>query len=104
MTSGGNFKNPAFNKGRKKYDPLSKYSSNSPKSSQLTPEQLSQALGDYLHTKKKKLPIYIAGKKKKIRKHRGINQNTGRLKKGYKYSGKLKSGLSRIVQVKKKKN
>ena len=38
----------------------------------------------------------------KIRKHSGINQKTGKLKKGYKYSGKkLKSGLSQIVKVKK---
>ena len=37
---------------------------------------------------------------KKIRKHKGINQSTGRLKKGYKYSGrKLKSGLSQIIKV-----
>ncbi len=41
------------------------------------------------------------GGKKKIRRHSGINQQTGRLKRGYKYSGKLKSGLSRIVKVKK---
>ena len=42
-------------------------------------------------------------KKNKIRKHRGINQQTGRLKKGFKYSGKkLKSGLSQILQVKNK--
>jgi len=35
----------------------------------------------------------------KIRKHSGINQSTGRLKKGYKYSGKkLKSGLAQIVR------
>lgn len=40
-------------------------------------------------------------KKKKIRQHKGINQQTGRLKKGYKYSGKrLKSGLPQIVKVK----
>lgn len=37
---------------------------------------------------------------KKIRKHKGINQKTGRLNKGYKYSGKkLKNGLSQIVKV-----
>lgn len=41
----------------------------------------------------------------KIRKHSGINQLTGRLKKGYRYSGeKLKSGLPRIVKSKIKKN
>jgi len=34
-----------------------------------------------------------------VRKHCGINQQTGRLKKGYKYSGKkLKSGLPQIVK------
>lgn len=38
-------------------------------------------------------------KSKKIRKHSGINQSTGRLKKGYKYSGKkLKSGLPQIIK------
>ena len=37
-----------------------------------------------------------------IRKHSGINQKTGKLKKGYKYSGKkLKSGLSQIIKIKK---
>ncbi len=41
-------------------------------------------------------------KRKNIRRHSGINQKTGRLKKGYKYSGKLKSGLSKIVKVKRK--
>jgi hypothetical protein len=39
---------------------------------------------------------------KKIRKHKGINQKTGNLNEGYKYSGKiLKSGLKQIVKVKK---
>lgn len=38
---------------------------------------------------------------KKIRKHNGINQQTGRLKKGYRYSGKkLKSGLPQIIKKK----
>ena len=38
-----------------------------------------------------------------IRKHKGINQQTGKLKPGYKYSGKkLKSGLPQIVKVQKK--
>ena len=37
---------------------------------------------------------------KKIRKHLGINQQTGKLKKGYKYSGKkLKSGLPQIIKL-----
>lgn len=36
-----------------------------------------------------------------IRKHRGINQKTGRLKKGFYYSGKkTKSGLKEIKPVK----
>jgi len=36
-----------------------------------------------------------------MRKHKGINQKTGKLKKGYKYSGKkLKSGLPQIVRSK----
>lgn len=39
-----------------------------------------------------------------IRKHKGINQKTGKLKKGYRYSGKkFKNGLSEIVKVKKNK-
>lgn len=46
----------------------------------------------------------IGGKKRKIRKHKGINQQTGRLKKGYKYTGKrLKSGLSEIKKLKKRR-
>ena len=49
---------------------------------------------------------FIGGKKskkiRKIRKHQGINQQTGRLKKGFRYSGKtLKSGLKQIVKQKK---
>ena len=41
-------------------------------------------------------------KKGGIRKHSGINQQTGRLKKGYKYSGKkLKSGLPKIIKINK---
>ena len=36
------------------------------------------------------------------RKHQGINKKTGRLNKGYKYSGKkLKSGLPEIIKIKK---
>lgn len=38
-----------------------------------------------------------------IRKHIGINQQTGKLKKGFKYKGRLKSGLSKIIKVKSKK-
>ena len=49
---------------------------------------------------------YIGGKK--IRRHRGIHQTggkVGKLKKGYKYSGKkLKNGLPQIVKAKSKKN
>ena len=38
--------------------------------------------------------------KKNIRKHYGVNQQTGRLKKGYKYSGKkLKNGLLQIMKT-----
>ncbi len=37
------------------------------------------------------------------RKHQGINQNTGKLKKGYRYTGKkLKNGLSQIIKAIKK--
>jgi len=46
-------------------------------------------------------------KSKKTRKHRGIIQtggNTGRLRKGYKYSGKrLKNGMPEILKIKSKK-
>lgn len=56
-----------------------------------------QVMGGRRRTKKKT-------KSKKIRKHSGVNQQTGRLKKGYKYSGKkLKSGLPQIVKISKKK-
>ena len=45
---------------------------------------------------------------KKVRKHKGIIQTggkSGKLKKGYRYSGKkLKSGLPQIVKAKSKKN
>ena len=45
-----------------------------------------------------------AKKKKTIRKHKGVNQQTGRLNKGYKYSGKtLKSGVKQIVKVQTRK-
>jgi hypothetical protein len=47
----------------------------------------------------------VDGGSKKVRKHRGIIQsgiNKGKLKKGYRYSGKkLKSGLPQIVSAKK---
>ena len=52
---------------------------------------------------------HVGGKKtKKVREHKGIIQiggNAGRLRKGYKYTGKrLKSGLSQIVRVNTNKN
>jgi len=51
---------------------------------------------------KKILNYKIGGKNKKnkkIRKHKGINQHTGNLNKGYKYSKKVsKSGLKQIVK------
>lgn len=64
---------------------------------ELLPEgyvELSNSIGG--KRKKKKVK-----KVKKVRKHQGINQLTGKLNKGYKYSGKLKSGLSKIVKVRK---
>ena len=37
-----------------------------------------------------------------VRKHQGINQKTGKLKRGYKYTGKkLKSGLPQIAKIQK---
>ena len=51
--------------------------------------------------KKKKSKRKINKSGKKIRKHSGINKTTGKLKKGYKYSGKrLKSGLREIIKRK----
>lgn len=51
---------------------------------------------------KKIFGFKIGGKNKRnknIRKHKGINQNTGNLNKGYKYSKKiLKNGLKQIVK------
>lgn len=39
-----------------------------------------------------------------MRQHQGINKNTGRLKKGYKYTGStLKSGIKEIKKTKEKK-
>ena len=55
--------------------------------------------------RKKKLPRSVGSKK--VRKHKGIVQtggNKGKLKKGYKYTGKrLKNGLAEIKKVKVKK-
>jgi len=51
--------------------------------------------------KKRKSAKRSVGRSSARRKHKGINQQTGRLKKGYKYSGKkLKSGLSQIIKIK----
>ena len=56
----------------------------------------NKSLSGYQHIHKKS-----GGKGKKIRKHQGIDNITGRLNKGYKYSGKrLKSGLSEIIKTK----
>ena len=56
---------------------------------------------------KKYFKLKKVKKVKKVRKHQGIIQtggNTGRLRKGYRYSGKkLKSGLPQIIKIKKKK-
>jgi hypothetical protein len=53
----------------------------------------------------KKLPRNVGGDKKIVRKHRGIIQtggNKGKLRKGYKYTGKrLKNGSAEIKKVKK---
>ena len=68
----------------------------------ITPEE-QKNLGKQLGGKKRK----TGGKRKtkKVRKHRGIVQtggNKGKLRKGYRYSGKkLKSGLPQIIKVKK---
>lgn len=54
--------------------------------------------------KNKKQKLKGGKKKKQIRKHKGVNQSNGRLKKGYKYSGKKsKSGLPQIIKIKKHK-
>lgn len=64
-------------------------------------------LMNFLHIPEKEilndlLKLYQSGgkSKTKIRKHKGINQITGKLNKGYKYSGKkLKNGLGEIVKI-----
>jgi F0F1-type ATP synthase membrane subunit c/vacuolar-type H+-ATPase subunit K len=52
-------------------------------------------------------PVQGGGGNKKIRKHKGIQQtggSAGKLKKGYKYSGKrLKNGKAEIIKIKKSK-
>ena len=64
------------------------------------PDDHAQEIAGFLGGKKTK-------KTKKVRKHKGIVQsggNTGRLRKGYRYSGKkLKSGLPQIIKCKSKK-
>jgi len=58
--------------------------------------------GDKLYYYIINLPVSQHGGKKikYFRKHKGINQNTGKLNKGYKYSGKkLKSGISEIKKI-----
>jgi hypothetical protein len=71
-------------------------------------EKHNKELKKYKKENEKKIDLLQFGRgknkksQKKIRKHKGINQTTGRLKKGYKYTGeKLKSGLSQIKKVKK---
>jgi len=60
--------------------------------------------GNKKKKKKKKKNKKKNKKKKVVRKHQGINQSNGRLKKGYKYSGKkLKSGLAQIIKIKSRK-
>ena len=64
----------------------------------VTVESLSKISGG------KKKRVIRKSNKKQIRKHRGIIQtggNTGRLRKGYKYTGRrLKNGKAEIVRVK----
>ena len=69
-------------------------------------EDLALQTGGKKSKKTKKILKKIVGKKI-VRKHRGIIQiggNIGRLKKGFKFSGKrLKSGMPEILKVKSKK-
>ena len=64
----------------------------------------NNSLNQYIQNSK---IIKEAGKRRKPRKHQGITQtggNKGRLRKGYRYSGKkLKSGLPQIIKCKSKK-
>lgn len=79
--------------------PLRKQIKKLVKDMELTRTQLSRIVPTVLVNE---ITSFLGGKKrskKSIRKHSGINQSTGRLKRGYKYSGKkLKSGLSQIVK------
>lgn len=69
----------------------------------LDPENVNVIVGRRQRGGKKK----IVKKTKKVRKHKGIVQiggKIGKLRKGYKYSGKkLKSGIPQIVKVIRKK-
>ena len=69
--------------------------------------EIRNLLNRYRHLIIDSLPKQLQeqdGGKKKVRKHRGIIQtggNTGRLRKGYKYTGRrLKNGKAEIVRVK----
>ena len=63
-------------------------------------ENNGQGGGGIKKSSRKKKKKVVKKKKKVIRKHKGINQKTGRLNKGYKYSKKkLKSGLKAIIKV-----
>ena len=70
-------------------------------------KKLSRTVSSGKKKIRKQRGIVQSGGKKKIRKHRGIVQsggNKGKLKRGYKYTGKrLKNGLSEIKKVKAKK-
>jgi hypothetical protein len=72
---------------------------------QMTPFNDNDAKDAYTGGKRKKTKK--SNKTKKTRKHQGIVQtggNAGRLRKGYRYSGKkLKSGLPQIIKCKSKK-
>ena len=75
-----------------------------PKSVGDNKKKLPRTVGSSIK-RKKKLPRTVGGDKKIVRKHRGIIQtggNKGKLRKGYKYTGKrLKNGSAEIKKVKK---
>ena len=72
-----------------------------PKEKNEIDEAKKEALRHFEDMTQKYLDKYSGGRKKKVRKHQGINPKTGRLKRGWKYSGKkLKSGLPQIVRSK----
>ena len=68
-----------------------------------TNNQLKNTITPYLTQGGKREPVKKSSTKK-VRKHQGIIQtggNKGKLKKGYKYSGKtLKNGQKEIIKVK----